>query len=137
MPPALACRYTFGQLAVLRIVADEFRDRGACVLSIGAIAARAGVGMTTARDAVRAAALDGLLIVQERRRRGAPSLTNIVKIISAEWRVWIDRGRRTASKFSGPTKIQDIKGDRASRAQHHYDGQRRAKELYPAREKGG
>ena len=28
MPPALACRFTTGQLAVLRIVADEVRDRG-------------------------------------------------------------------------------------------------------------
>ena len=30
MPPALASRFTTGQLAVLRIVADEVAAKGAC-----------------------------------------------------------------------------------------------------------
>jgi DNA invertase Pin-like site-specific DNA recombinase len=41
LPQALACQFTVGQLAVLRVVADEVRLRGLCVLPLGAIAARA------------------------------------------------------------------------------------------------
>ena len=92
LPPALAAGFTVGQLAALRIVADEVRTRGSCNLSLGEIAARAGVGATTARAAVRLAAGDGLLLVEERRRHGAPSLTNIVRVVSKEWRAWIWRG---------------------------------------------
>ena len=43
MPSQLACRFTTGELAVLRIVADAVRDNGQCVLPVDAIAARAGV----------------------------------------------------------------------------------------------
>ena len=42
-----------GELAALRIVADAVRDRGACMLTLGEIAARAGVCVTTARNALR------------------------------------------------------------------------------------
>jgi len=34
MPPALAARFTVAELACLRIVADEVRDRGVCSLTI-------------------------------------------------------------------------------------------------------
>src|ERR671926_1531962 len=30
MPPSLACKFTVGELAVLRIVGDEVRERGHC-----------------------------------------------------------------------------------------------------------
>ena len=55
MPPALAQRFTTGELATLKIVADEIAARGDCRLPIGAVAARAGVSETTARNALRAA----------------------------------------------------------------------------------
>jgi hypothetical protein len=90
-------------MAVFRIVADEIRQHGACSKTLGEIAARAGVGITTARDAVRAAAFDGILIVEERRRRGAPNLPNVIKVISREWANWIKRGGRGGSSFSGAT----------------------------------
>jgi hypothetical protein len=57
-----------------------------------AFAARAGVGRTTAQNAMREARTLGLVTVQERRRRGQPSLTNIVRVISAEWRTWLRLG---------------------------------------------
>jgi hypothetical protein len=127
MPPALACMFTTGQLAVLRIVADEFRDKGACELPLGAIAARAGVCVTLARDAIRLAAGDGLLIVEERRQHRAKNLPNRVRVISREWITWIKRGPGGGSKFLGatdscfskPTKNGEnhAAGDRASRAQ--------------------
>lgn len=103
LPPALASRFTTGQLATLRIVADEVRTRGQCAQTIGEIAARAGVGVTTARDAIRLAAGDGLLIVVERRRRGLPNLPNVVRIVSREWRAWMTKGG--GSKKPDPTEM--------------------------------
>jgi hypothetical protein len=92
LPPQLAAHFTTGELAVLRIVGDEVRAHGACSLHVDAIAARAGVGRTTAQNALREARALGLMTVQERRRRGQPSLTNIVRIVSAEWRTWLRLG---------------------------------------------
>lgn len=93
MPPALAARFTTGELASLKIVADEMALRGDCRLSLGEIAARAGVCVSTVRNALRAARSEGLLTIEERPRRGLPSLTNIVRIVAREWREWIARRR--------------------------------------------
>jgi hypothetical protein len=116
MPPALAAHYTTGQMAVFRIVADEVRQHGACAKTLGEIAARAGVGITTARDAIRAAAFDGILIIEERRRRGAPNLPNLVRIISREWSNWVKRSGRGGSSFLGATdnRFRKSSGENAS-----------------------
>ena len=53
MPPALACRFTVSELAVLRIIGDEVRQHGHCV---GEIAARAGVCRRMVQSAHREAA---------------------------------------------------------------------------------
>lgn len=103
MPSTLACRFTTGELAVLRIIADAVRDHGQCVLPIDAIAARAGVCRTTAQNALRQAARQGLLTIQERRRQGRRNAPNIVRIISREWLSWIKRG--TGFKKNSPTDI--------------------------------
>lgn len=92
MPPTLACRFTTGELAVLRIVADAVRDNGQCVLPVDAIAARAGVCRRLAQNAIREAARQGLLTIQERRREGRRNDHNVIRIISAEWIAWIARG---------------------------------------------
>jgi hypothetical protein len=81
-----------GELAVLCIIGDECRTHGTCCLHIDAMAARAGVCRSTAQNALCEARRLGLITRQERRRRGQPSLTNIVRIVSAEWRIWLDRG---------------------------------------------
>jgi len=94
MPPALACRFTTGELAALRIVADAVRDRGDCRLYIAEIAARAGIGETTTRNALRLAVREGLITIEVRRRDKRPNLSNVVRIISREWKIWIKRGRR-------------------------------------------
>ena len=108
LPPGLAAGFTTGQLATLRIVGDEVQARGACRLTLGEIAARAGVGVTTARNAIRLAAADGLLAITERRRHGAASLPNDVKIVSREWRAWLARGKEGGSKKLSPTDNTDI-----------------------------
>lgn len=110
MPPTLAARFTTGELAVLRIVADAVRDNGQCVLPVDAIAARAGVCRRLAQNAIREAARQGLLTIQERRREGRRNDHNVIRIISAEWRTWIARGggckkiRPTDIRSSSPGK---------------------------------
>ena len=80
------------RMAILRIVGDEVRDRGACELTLAEIAARAGSCRTMARTTLRQAAERGLVLIEERRRPGSKNLPNRVRIISAEWRSWLKRG---------------------------------------------
>ncbi len=55
MPPHLAARFTMEESAVLAVIAVEVAKRGRCTLTIGHIAALAGVGKTTVRTAVQQA----------------------------------------------------------------------------------
>jgi len=96
LPPALASRFTTAQLAVLRIIGDEVVASGVCGLCLDAIAARAGVCRRSAQAAIRLAEGDGLLLVQERRREGRTNDTNLVRVISREWRAWMRRAQRSA-----------------------------------------
>ena len=97
LPPPLAARFTWGEQAVMRIVGDECRAHGCCFLHIDAIAARAGVHRTTVQNALREAQGRGevpgapIISVQERRRKGHRSLTNIIRIVPREWRDWLHR----------------------------------------------
>lgn len=91
IPPAMAARFTGGEQAVLKIVADEVRARGTCALSIPEIAARSGTSDSTVRRAFRAAF--GLMTIEERRVPFRPNLTNVVRIVSREWLAWIQKGR--------------------------------------------
>ena len=92
MPPTLASRFTTGQLAVLRIVADEVAAKGVCGLCIDAIAARAGVCRRSAQVTIRLAEGDGLLTIEERRHEGRKNSPNLVRVISREWQAWLRRG---------------------------------------------
>jgi hypothetical protein len=98
LPPPLAARFTWGEIAVMRIVGDECRAHGCCTLHIDAIAARAGVHRTTVQNALREARGRGevpsspIISVQERRRSGQRSLTNIIRIVSREWLNWLHKG---------------------------------------------
>lgn len=92
LPNALAERFTNGELAVLAIIAADAGCTRQCDASIAEIAARAGVQRTTVQNAVRLARDLGLITMIERRRPGRPSETNLIRIISAEWKQWIKRG---------------------------------------------
>jgi hypothetical protein len=109
MPPALACRFTVGELATLRIVGDEVRQHGHCDRTLGEIAARAGVSRSTAKNAIRAAAAMGLLTVQERRREGRVNLPNILRVVSREWLQWLskraDRTNRSEGEGGGVKNV--------------------------------
>ncbi len=96
LPPQLAAHFTTGQLAVMRVVSDELRDRGKCAITIAEIAARAGVCRALVQQAMHVAASLGLLMVQERRRQGQKNLPNLVQAISLEWLAWIKRGPKAS-----------------------------------------
>ena len=103
IPPSLAAHFTTAQLAALRIVSDEVRARGVCGLHIDAIAARAGVCRTSVQNALREARRLGLVTLQERRRRGRPSATNLVRIVSREWQTWLRLSKGGGFKKTNPT----------------------------------
>src|SRR6478735_11179744 len=94
LPPVIAAAFTVGELAVLKVISDEWLAHGACDRSLNELAARAGVCHSLAKRAVRLAELDGLLTVQRRPRSGRKHLTNIIRIIRAEWLDWLHKGRR-------------------------------------------
>ena len=96
LPPALLSGWTMARMAILRIVGDEVRDRGACELTLAEIAARAGSCRTMARTTLRQAAKRGLVLIEERRRPGQKNLPNRVRIVSQEWRTWLKRGVQNA-----------------------------------------
>lgn len=92
MPRHLASRFTEGQCAVLAIVAGEVKHHGACDLPLDKLAALAGVCRTTARNAITEARRLGLVRVTSRPRPGQKNLTNLIEILSPEWRSWLVRG---------------------------------------------
>ena len=89
LPPALAARFTPGEIAALAVVAAEVCRRGDCRLAIGHIAALAGVSETLVRNALREARALGLITIEERRVTAWRNDTNVVRIISAEWSGWL------------------------------------------------
>ena len=73
--------------------AADRRRRGAPARAvrrcIDALAARAGVCRSMAKNAIRTAASLGLLTVEERRREGQRNLPNVVRVVSREWLAWL------------------------------------------------
>ncbi|MFJ7441303.1 helix-turn-helix domain-containing protein [Methylorubrum thiocyanatum] len=94
MPPAIAARFTLAEQSVLSLVAAETCRRKDCRLSVGGMAAIAGVSETTVRNAIREAVRLGLLTVEERRITGWRNDTNVLRIVSAEWLSWLRLTRK-------------------------------------------
>lgn len=114
MPPDVRAHYTEGECAVLTVIAGEIKRHGVCDWPIDKIAATAGVGRTTAQNAMRTAARLHHVRIQCRPVKGRKSLTNVIRIVSQEWSTWIERGPGTgfktisASKFLNSTKSLDL-----------------------------
>ncbi len=116
LPDTLRHHYTEGQRAVLCIIAGEVKHHGVCDLPIDKIAALAGVCRTTVQTTLHEARRLGHLRITERPVLGRKNRTNLVEIVSPEWRKWIKRGptahRPIGSKFvnlASPTKNTDLK----------------------------
>jgi hypothetical protein len=89
LPPILAAQFTLAEQAVLAVVAGEVKKHGACALTIGHIAALAGVSETTVRNALRQAQALALITIEERRRTAWMNYPNKVSIVSKEWAAWL------------------------------------------------
>ena len=112
LPSQLRDRFTPGEAATLAVIGMEVREHGRCELPVDAIAAKAGVCRRTAQGALRLAERMGLIRIEERRREGARNMTNLVTVVSSEWRTWIERGPRRWEARGGcktlhPTKTTD------------------------------
>jgi hypothetical protein len=132
MPPTLACKFTVGELAVLKVVADEVRDHGRCDRTLGEIAARAGVCHRLARNAVRQAERLGLLTIEERRRQGQKNLPNVVRVVSREWLTWLTRGDRGKKSAAHGQEDRRKGAPTARRAAAEEGWARRSREPPPA-----
>ena len=84
LPPPLAARFTWGS----------------------------GVHRTTVQNALREAqgreGRPGIITVQERRRRGQRSLTNIIRIVSRDWLNWLHKGPpRSAMRVGSDGRLRN------------------------------
>jgi hypothetical protein len=108
MPPGLAAQFTVGERAALYVVATEVQRHGQCDLYIDQLAAFAGVGRTTCRNALRMAKRLGLIEIEERRLSRRYNDANRITIISREWRVWLAHGQKGTVKNVKPTQQPNI-----------------------------
>lgn len=84
---------TFMTQAVAAVLADEIADRGACALTYGEIATRAGACVSTAKRAVAFLREWGVLDVVVRPRPMAPNLPNLIRATSEDWKDWLTTRR--------------------------------------------
>jgi hypothetical protein len=116
LPDNLRHHYTEGQRAVLCIVAGEVKRCGVCDFPIDKIAALAGVCRTTVQTTLHEARRLLHVKITERPQPGCKNLSNLIEIISPEWRAWIRRGPSAARligsnsvKMVNPTKNTDLR----------------------------
>ena len=101
----------FAENAVLAVVAAEVRTKGSCSLTIGHIAALAGVCRKTVKNALREAEALGFVRVEERRLTAWRNAPNRVTITSPEWHAWMRMRRRgEGQKALSPRIPQEKKG---------------------------
>ena len=101
MPPALAAGFTQAENAALAVIIREIATAGRCGLPMGAVAARAGVCTTSARNAVREARRRGILHVEERRVSYDRNLPNLVTVASRDLKLWMRTRARAAGQGGG------------------------------------
>ena len=101
VPPAIACRFTAGELSALSVVAAQVAKHGRCDLALDHIAALAGVGRTTVRNAIGEARRLGFITVEVRRLRAFRNDTNVVRIAASAWQSWIAMRRSTSGQGVG------------------------------------
>jgi hypothetical protein len=100
MPPEIAGEFTEGERAALSFVAFQCSVEGTCRRPINKIAQEAGVGATTVRRALRRTRPDelNLLAVEDRTEWG---LSNIIRITSQSWLMWM-----AAGEWRGPADFR-------------------------------
>ena len=94
-----------GEAAAIGVIVAEIVARGQCMLSIGAIAGRAGVCTTVVKRALRQARTLGLLHVEARRVARDRNLPNVVTIVSREMDLWVRTRARVERQKGGGTFV--------------------------------
>jgi hypothetical protein len=130
MPPGLALHFTVGEQAVLSVVATEVKLRGQCDLYTDQIAAFAGVGRSTTRNALRQAKRLGLLQIDERRLSHRYNDANRITIVSPEWRTWLAHKPKQTVKNPKRTHQPDIQGKAFTRLGRYVDAAKPSKRLF-------
>ncbi|WP_188913651.1 hypothetical protein, partial [Aureimonas endophytica] len=103
LPPGVAALFTAGESAVLSVIAIEVQRRGRCELFLAAIAATAGVSVSTVKNAMREARRLGLIEVRERRMSWTRNASNVVTIVAPEWKTWLRMGARRSGDKTLPS----------------------------------
>lgn len=103
LPPGLAAHFTIAEQAALAVITAEVRQNGDCRLTVGHIAALAGISETSTRNALREARRLRLLHVQERRLTASRNLPNVIRVVSAAWLGWLRLRGKSAFKTVQPT----------------------------------
>ncbi len=100
LPPHVSECFTEGERAALFIIAEDCRQKGHCDASAKEIADRAGVGITTVRNAYRQAKIRGLIEIEEREAEGrrGKHRPNIYRIKCLHWQKWLSSPLRKARK---------------------------------------
>lgn len=83
IPPELSAKFTEGEMAVLKVIADKHGRHGACTLTRDAIGDVSGTSCGTVKNAVRTAAAEGLIEVR-------PGGHYNIITVSATWKAWLD-----------------------------------------------
>ena len=105
MPPAMAAGFTQAENAALAVIIREIATTGSCELPAAAIAGRAGISTSSARNAVREARRRGILHVVERRISYNRNQPNLVKIASRELALWVRTRSRTDRSGGGVKSV--------------------------------
>jgi hypothetical protein len=93
--PEIRKDFTMSEQSVLTIISIQIQNHGYCDLSVGEIAARAGVSHTTAQNTLRKADVlksdSGCILIKKRAVWGAKNLTNVITITLKKWTEWLSR----------------------------------------------
>ena len=135
LPPQIAGQFTMGEAAALAVIASEVAAKGACKLTIGHIAALAGICRSTVKNAVRQAAALGFIRSEEWRLSAFRSAPNTVTIVALEWIVWLRNRRRGGAVktvttthrlqkklLSRPSRAAESAGERSQNAGQTLNG---------------
>lgn len=107
LPDTMRHHYTEGQRAVLCIIAGEIKHHGVCDLPIDQIAALAGVCRTTVQTTLHEARRLGHVRITERPVPGRKHRSNLIEIVSPEWRTWLKRAP-TAHRPIGSRSVKVV-----------------------------
>jgi hypothetical protein len=131
MPPRLGEMFTMGEGAALYVVATEIKRRGKCDLYLDQIAAFAGVGRSTAKNALRMAKRLGLIEIAEWKQAPDWNGPNRIRIVSKEWLTWLAHGRQQMTVKNLTTTTNQYLNSR------NFPRGERSQRSYPTRNRGG